>query len=187
MPPRHASRRYAPPPRSRRAIRSPARHSRPVASGSALARRRRTLAALRCDRPRDHRRFTIGDRHARRLHRRRLGFAAAPPCSTATNRSAPSWSKAAASSRAPPDTCGDDTDRSAALTMIACPFRHPIRSRRTSSRTRPDRLHNRCKRSFPPRSSGWALTLLLTTLKSRLYGGAASTCTPHAPEGAKLF
>ena len=44
---------------------------------SRLARRSR--AALRCDRPRDHRRFTTGDRHARHLYRWCFDFASPPP------------------------------------------------------------------------------------------------------------
>ena len=74
-----------------------------------------------------------------------------------------------------PSTPDENRDRSTALTMIVC----PIRSHGTPSRSLRDCPANCRIRSFPPRSSGWALTPFYFPLKSRLYGVAALVVTPE--------
>ena len=171
-------------------------HSLPsgaVASGSALARHRRTLAApWRARPPRADRRCRRRRSPACQSHTEHVDIlAAARP--EARLRRAPVRSVAAgdvrrdtlparhaasaeAPSVTPPDTRHDDSDRSSVLTMIVC----PIRSRRTPSCALRDRPANCRRNSGMPRSTGWALTPFLTPLKSRLYGGAALTFTPDA-------
>ena len=72
-----------------------------------------------------------------------------------------------------PDSHDDDGDRPAApiaitslYTSTRLPFSQPSPARRGRTTA--------CRRqALPPRLGGWALTPLLASLKSRLYGGAA--------------
>ena len=71
------------------------------------------------------------------------------------------------------DTRDDNGDRPAAPIMIASLCSSTRLSSGKPSSARRARSTACGRQSSPPRSSGWALTVPLASLKSRLYGGAA--------------
>ena len=83
-----------------------------------------------------------------------------------------------------PDTRDEHGDRIATPFVIAEPLRFdPVAVQPTVAWS--PRSHDRLPQTILPAfESGLALTPLLAPLKSRLYGGAAFTLTPDAPEGA---
>ena len=85
-----------------------------------------------------------------------------------------------------PDTRDQHGDRPTAPFVIAEPLHFdPVAVRPTVAWS--PRSHDRLPQTILPAfETGLALTPFLAPLKSRLYGGAALTLTPHAPGVQKL-